>query len=97
MTNTLTYEQWNEIAYADQWMHYSTMVKLNKQLAKKIRLLEEDNAELRRKCKEHFENAQNMMRYEFKLPDGYDFESAQVNRTIVAKVEGRDVTWQFPQ
>lgn len=81
----------------NQWDEYQKMVKLNKQLAKKNKLLEADNEELRRKCKEHFNNAQNLMRYEFKLPDGYDFDRAQVNRCINAKIEGQDVTFSLQQ
>ncbi len=43
--------------------------KLNKELKAEIEVWRSDNAELARKCKEHYTKCQQLMRYEFKLQD----------------------------
>ncbi len=48
--------------------------------------LREDNFELARKCKEHFTAAQNLMRYEFKIPE--DYNQAKATRVVHGTVAG---------
>ena len=86
-------EDWDAASPDQRWERFQRLIKLCKQVHKKNKLLEEDNLTLRDKCKEHFQNAQNMMRYEFKLPDGYDFQKAQVNRCVTAQIDGSNVTF----
>lgn len=65
----------------DDALEYIRLLEKNlKRLHTKVRQLEEDNSELRRKCKEHFTAAQNLMRYELKIPERY--EEAQRERVV---------------
>lgn len=47
---------------------------------KELEALREERVELRRKCREHFTNAQNLMRYQLKMPDTFD--EAQATRVV---------------
>mgnify|MGYP003651066960 CR=1 FL=1 len=49
-------------------LDYIRLLELNiKRISKELREANEDNQTLARKCKEHFNNAQNLMRYELKI------------------------------
>lgn len=64
-----------------------------KRYNKANRELKEANTELARKCKEHFTAAQNLMRYELKIPDDYD--EAKATKETRGEISGSGVKFKI--
>lgn len=60
--------------------------RMVKERDEKIEQLQEDNKTLRIKCREHFNAAQNLMRYQLQIPD--TLENAQATKIIRGQVKG---------
>lgn len=65
----------------------------NRKLRKVVKVLQEDNTTLAAKCKEHFNAAQNLMRYQLQIPDS--LEESKAAKVIRGQVAGSDNTFSI--
>lgn len=66
----------------------NTELAMHLQNAKKlISKLTEDNKELSRKCKEHYDNCQKLLRYELKVTEGERVVNGKINGGATFKLQ----------